>query len=213
LRVFVSMHGFINESVSKITDGIGGALLLLFTLGFTSLVLFPLASSLQWVGSALYILVLLAGGVLFLYRSLAPGVSDAQRASSGMLAGILLWQLLRFTGFPDRIGLIDPGGGLIWVAAALVMGFLWVKVFPLGLRFAFLLLFLNWLGKIYVTSLNINNDLPRLLEQGFSTIRYMGMAGIAVSLWFIIFRSRSILQRKYGAAALYFFVLLSFLLF
>ena len=207
------MHGFINESVSKITDGIGEALLLLFMLGFTSLVLLPLANSFDWIGSAFYIFILLAGGIYFLYRSLAPNTDDARRATSGMITGLLLWQLLRFSGFPARIGLFDSGGVLIWVAAALVTGFLWVKVFPLGLRFVFLLLLLNWLGKIYVTSLDIHGELPRLLEVGFNAIRYVGVAGIAVSLWFIIFRSRNILQRKYGAAALYFFVLLSFLLF
>lgn len=207
------MDGFINESVSKIMDGIGGALQLLLVLACTSLVFLPAVQSLDGIGNILYLVVVIGGGVYFLYRSLAPDQPDARRASSGMLSGLLLWQTLNQSGLSSQLGLFDRNGVLLWVAAALVIIFLWVKVFPLGLRFFTLLLLLNWLGKLYVTRLDLSGNWPVLLETVFSAVRYLGILGIGASVWFILFRSRNVLERKYGAAALYFFVLLSFLLF
>ncbi len=207
------MDGFINESVSKIMDGIGGALQLLLILAFTSLVFLPVTQSLNDIGNILYLIVLLGGGVYFLYRSLAPDQPDARRATSGMLSGLLLWQIINQSGLSGRLGLYESNAALLWVVVALVMVFLWIKVFPLGLRFFTLLLLLNWLGKIYVTRLELSGNWPALLETVFSAVRYLGIFGIGASVWFILFRSRNVLERKYGAAALYFFVLLSFLLF
>ncbi len=207
------MNGFINESVSKIADGIGGALQLLLMLAFTSLVFLPITQTLNTFGTVLYLLILFAGGVFFLYRSLAPNQTDAHRASAGMLSGLLLWQILNHSGLTSRLGLFASNGVLIWLIAALVIVFMWIKVFPLGLRFFTLLLLLNWLGKLYVTRFALHGNWPALLEMVLNAIRYLGILGIGASVWFILFRSRSVLERKYGAAALYFFVLLSFLLF
>ena len=207
------MNGFINESVSKILDGIGGALQLLLILAVTSLIFLPAARSLNTLGEILYLAVLISGGVYFLYKSLTPHQTEARSASFGMLSGLLLWQTINYSGLSGRLGLYDRNGWLFWAAAALVVVFLWIKVFPLSLRFFTLLMLLNWLGKLYVTNLELSGSWPVLLETIFSAFRYLGIAGIAVSVWFILFRSRSVLERKYGAAALYFFVLLSFLLF
>ncbi len=207
------MNGFINESVSKLADGIGGALQLLLMLAFTSLVFLPITRSLNSFGAVLYLLILFAGGVYFLYRSLAPNQSDAHRASAGMLSGLLLWQILNYSGLTHTLGLVESNGAFKWLAAALVIVLLWTRVFPLGLRFFSLLLLLNWLGKLYVTRLTLHGNWPALVEMIFTAIRYLGILGVGVTVWFILFRSNNVLQRKYGAAALYFFVLLSFLLF
>lgn len=90
---------------------------------------------------------------------------------------------------------------------------MWIKVLPLGLRFFTLLLLLKTLGKLYVTRLEMGGNWPALLETVFSALRYLGILGIGVSIWFILFQSHSVLERKYGAAALYFFVLFALLLF
>ena len=207
------MNGFINESVSKIMDGIGGAFQLLLILAFTSVAFLPITQSLNTFGNILYLILLFAGGVFFLYRSLALNQTDAKRASSGMISGLLLWQIISHSGLVGRLGLFSSNGVIIWFISALVIGLLWVKIFPLGLRFFFLLLLLNWLGKLYVTRLDLTGNWPELLEIVFNAFRYLGILGIAVAVWFVLFRSRNVLERKYGAAALYFFVLLSLLLF
>ena len=130
-----------------------------------------------------------------------------------MLSGLLLWQTLNHSGLSGRLGLNDRNGWRLWFAAALVVVFLWVKVFPRSLRFFSLLMLLNWPGKLYVTNLELSGSWPLLLEMVFSVVRYLGILGIAVTVWFILFRNRNILERKYTAAALYFLVMHTFLLF
>ncbi len=207
------MQGFITESASKLSDGIGGTLTLVATAIGTSLFFIPVTNSSSLLIKIAYISLLLLAGFYFLYRSLTMVADDTRRATSGMLSGLLLWQVLRFSGVSAKWGMLDGRGYLLWLAAVLVVGILWKKAFPLGLRFLVLLLLLNWLGSLYVSSGALLRDWTPLWADVFRGLRYLGAAGIAVSTWFILFKSGNCIQRKYGAAVLYFFVLLTFLLF
>jgi hypothetical protein len=128
------MHGFISESVSKITDGLGGTVQLLAALAATTLLFVPVTNTFSIAGKAIYLFMLLAAGIYFLYHSLVPGETDVRRASNGMLSGLLLWQVLRFSGISGRWGLFDPKSYLLWLGAALIVVLFWNKVFPIGLR-------------------------------------------------------------------------------
>lgn len=207
------MQGFITESASKITDGLGSTLKLLTVAAATSLLFVPIARAQSPFLKAAYLGLLLIGGVYFLYRSLAPAATDPARASNGMLSGVLLFQLLHYSGLTQKWGLLDTRGYLIWLAAVLVVGLLWRRVFPTGLRFLLLLVLLNWLGSLYSASGASVGAWGQAWVIGFKSLRYLGAAGIAVTLWFILLKSGNALQRKYGAALLYFFVLFTFLFF
>ncbi|HPS42407.1 MAG TPA: hypothetical protein PK040_07375 [Anaerolineaceae bacterium] len=207
------MQGFITESASKITDGLGSTLKLLTVAAATSLLFMPVNQADNPILKTAYIGMLLLGGVYFLYRSLVPAASDAVRASNGMLSGLLLFQVLRFSGLTQKWGLLDTRGYLIWLVAVLVVGLLWRRAFPTGVRFLVLLVLLNWLGSLYSASGASAADWGQAWQIGFKSLRYLGAAGIAVTLWFILLKSGNALQRKYGAALLYFFVLFTFLFF
>lgn len=207
------MQGFITESASKITDGLGSTLKLLAVAAATSLLFMPVNQADSPILRTAYIGMLLLGGVYFLYRSLVPATSDAVRASNGMLSGLLLFQVLRFSGLTQKWGLLDTRGYLIWLVAVLVVGLLWRRAFPTGVRFLVLLVLLNWLDNLYTASGASAADWGLVWQIGFKSLRYLGAAGIAVTLWFILLKSGNALQRKYVAALLYFFVLFTFLFF
>ena len=207
------MNGFVTESVSKISDGFGSALKLFLLMLLTTLAITPIKSlfGLSGVIGLLVLLFLLAG--YYSYQSLRNQVDESKKAWCGMAAGVLLWQVTRYLPEISGFGWLDKIGVLYWIGLTLITVILWKKVLPTGLRFLFLTFLLNWIGRIYLASFEMTKLWPGLLSSIFPYLRYLGIAGIIASVWWIAARSRNSMERKYGGLILYFCVLLTFLFF
>lgn len=207
------MNGFITESVSKISDGFGSAIKLLAFMLLTTLAIVPIKNYFGLAGILCLLGLLFLLAAYYFYSSLRNQVNDTKKAWCGMAAGVLLWQITRFLPEIPGMGWLDKIGWVYWVGLAAITALLWRKILPIGLRFLLLTFLLNWIGRLYLASLGLGLFSSGFLAVVYSNLRYLGLAGILLSIWWIVTRSRNSLERKYGGLALYFSVLLTFLFF
>lgn len=207
------MNGFITESVSKIADGFGSALKLLAFVVLTTLAFIPLKTHLGLYGVLGLLVVLLLLSLFYIYRSFNPGFEARQKAWCGMAAGALLWQVTRYLPEIPGWGWVSKAGILYWTGAALLTLVLWKNVLNVGGKFTVLTFLLNWIGGIYLATLDRAGVWPQFIAQVYASAHYLGILGILFSIWWIVMRSRNSLERKYGGLALYFSVLFTFLFF
>lgn len=207
------MNGFITESVSKIADGLGSALKLLAFVVLTTLAFIPLKTHLGLYGVVGLLAVLLLLSVYYLYRSCNHQLEDKQKAWCGMAAGALLWQVTRYLPEIPGWGWVSNAGILYWAVAALLTLALWKHVLSVGARFTLLTFLINWIGGIYLATMDRAGLWPQFVAQAYTSAHYLGILGILFSIWWIVMRSRNCLERKYGGLALYFSVLFTFLFF
>jgi hypothetical protein len=207
------MNGFITESVSKIADGFGSALKLLAFMILSTLAFIPLKAHLGVWGIVALLALLLILSLFYFYRSFNHQFEDKQKAWCGMAAGALLWQVTRYLPEIPGWGWVSKAGIIYWAAAALLTLALWKHVLNVGGRLTLLTFLLNWIGGIYLATLDNTGVWPQFIAQVYTSVHYLGIIGILISIWWIVMRSRNSLERKYGGLALYFFVLFTFLFF
>lgn len=207
------MNGFVTESVNKIADGFGSAVKLLLVAVLTSLAFIPIKTYLGSLGIiGLLILFLILAGI-YLRRSVDEHVDERTTAWCGMLAGALFWQVTRF--LPEIPGLewFSMAGLAYWAGASLLTLVLWKKVLSTGIRFLLVTFLLNWIGWLYAFYYQRASIWPDVVASVFQSLHYLGILGVLASIWWIVTRSRNSIERRYGALALYFSVLFSFLIF
>lgn len=207
------MNGFITESVSKISDGFGSALKLLAFLLLSTLAIVPIKTYFGLTGIICLLGLLVLLTAYYLYSSLRHQVNDTKKAWCGMAAGVLLWQITHFLPEVPGMGWLDQIGWVYWVGLTAVTVLLWKKFLPIGVRFLLLTFLLNWIGRLYLGSLGLSLFSSGFFAAVYSNLRYLGLAGILISIWWIVTRSRNSVERKYGGLALYFSILLTFLIF
>jgi hypothetical protein len=208
-----AMSGFITESVSKISDGFGSAIKLLAFAALTTLAIIPIRSMFGIYGVIGLLILLLTLSVFYIYSSLKNQMEDKQKAWCGMAAGILLWQVTRYLPEIPGMGWLDNIGIFYWAGLVLITVVLWKGVLSIGGRFLLLTFLLNWIGRLYLVSKDTLVFRSQLVSSIFSYLNLLGIAGILISIWWIVTRSQNSLERKYCGVVLYFSVLLTFLLF
>ena len=207
------MNGFISESTSKISDGFGTAFFIL-VLYLSTRFVYPLVeTTFGKPGAFIYILILLAAGIFMLARALLTGRQEAQLADAGLTAGVLLWQVTQFSNLLGSSGLFRPGGWLFWLMAVLITTVLWRKVLPIGLRFFMLVFLLFWAGLLYTSTLALITAWPPVFIAIFHAVRAAALAGVLVFLWWIVYRTSNVVERKVCAVGVAFCVLLGVMLF
>jgi hypothetical protein len=205
------MNGFISESTSKISDGFGTAFYIL-VLYFSTRLIYPFVeSTFGKPGVFIYILILLAAGIIMLARALLTSRQDAQLADAGLTAGVLLWQVTQFSNLLGSSGLFEPVGWLFWLMVVLITTVLWRKVLPIGLRFFMLVYLLWWAGLLYANSLILITAWPPAFIASYHALRVTALLGVLFFLWWIVFRTFNPVQRKVCAVGLAFCVLLGLL--
>ncbi len=207
------MNGFITESISKIADGFGSALKLLGFVVLSTLAFIPIKANLGIYGVVGLLAVLLLLSLFYIYRSFNPGFEDRQKAWCGMAAGALLWQVTRYLPEIPGWGWVSKAGILYWAGTVLLTLLLWKRVLSVGARFTLLTFLLNWIGGIYLATMDRAGVWPQFVAQAYGAAHYLGILGILFSIWWIVWRSHNSLERKYGGLALYFSVLFTFLFF
>jgi hypothetical protein len=207
------MNGFISESTSKISDGFGTAFFML-VLYLSTRFVYPLVeTTFGKPGAFIYILILLAAGIFMLARALLTGRQEAQLADAGLTAGVLLWQVTQFSNVLGSSGLFGPSGWLFWLMAVLITTVLWRKVLPIGMRFFILVYLLLWAGLMYSNTLALITGWPPVFIASYHAVRAAALLGVLVFLWWIVYRTSNVVQRKVCAVGLAFCVLLGMLIF
>lgn len=207
------MNGFITESVSKLSDGIGNAIRLLLLYLITSLLVVPVNMFFHRIGVLIYVFILLALGVFELQRSLAIRTSDSRRAWNGMAAGVYFWQVIRFAAQLDSIMLFQQSGIIFWIMGVLVTASIWRRVLPIGLKMVLFTLLACWLGKIYVLGYNFLSNWVPFIVFSYQALRYIVGLGGLLLLVYIIFKSENAERRSYAAILFFTSLLVLFLLF
>lgn len=207
------MNGFVTESVNKIADGFGSALKLLLVAVLTSLAFIPVKTYLGSFGIIGLLILFLFLAVIYLRRSVNKQEDERTSAWCGMLAGAMFWQVTRF--LPEVPGLewFSMTGLAYWTGASLLTLLLWKKVLSTGIRFLLVTFLLNWIGWLYSFYYPRASLWPGMVASTYQSLHYLGILGALASIWWIVTRSRNSIERRYGALALYFFVLFSFLFF
>lgn len=203
------MNGFITESVSKIYDGFGTAAYLLMVTFTTRLLYLPIEEAFGRPGVFIFILLLLATGIFMLGRAFAAEKDENRLAFNGLTAGVLLWQVTRFSNRIGEIGLFNQTGWLIWLTFLLVVLVLWRRIFPVGLRFFSMTFLLLWAGLLYTTTGDLLQTWPPVLIVAYHSVRAIALVGILILTWWIAFRTINPSQRKTCAVLLAFCAMLA----
>jgi hypothetical protein len=207
------MHGFISESTSKISDGLWSAVKLTLLSFLTSLLPQLFGDQVSASARLPLLVLLMAGGIFFLFRSLSNRLPDTNKAMSGMVAGLLLWQSVRFSGFLEQWQFFPTSGYLIWLGSAVLIILFWSRALPVGMRFTLLVIMVHWIGRLLLSSLaswSGTGNSPLLL---LGSTRLVGVIIFVVALLFIVGHSSHPLQRRYAAIGLYSGILMMLLLY
>jgi len=203
------MNGFVTESVSKIYDGFGTAAYLLMLTFTTRLLYLPIEEAFGRAGVFIFILLLLATGIFMLGRAFAAEKDENRLAFNGLTAGVLLWQVTRFSNRIGEIGLFNQTGWLIWLTFLLVVLVLWKRIFPVGLRFFSMTFLLLWAGLLYANTGNLLQTWPAVLIVAYRSVKAFALIGILILIWWIAFRTINPSQRKTCAVLLAFCAMLA----
>ncbi len=204
------MDGFITESVGKISDGFFAAIKLVLGYYLVRLLLVLIERFFGLAGVIVFVILLMAIGAFYLYRSWAIGITDHKRAWRGMLAGLLFWQafvmIADFGSFP----LFERLGVLFWVMLVIVMFTLWKKIQPVGIKMSLAVFLACWMGRIYFTGLPLTSGWMPVLQLAYGSIRWLAVAAGIAAIIYIIYRSRNAVSR--GLAGIVIFGAFLFLL-
>jgi hypothetical protein len=203
------MNGFITESTSKISDGFGTTLFLLALYSATNITYPPVVSSFGRPGVFAYILILLGIGIFMLQRSIAGHGQEEKHSGSGLTAGLLLWQVTRFSNLLGNIGLFNQTGYLVWLMVFLMTLVLWKKLLPLGIKYFTLTFLCHWLGILLVNSQTLIESASPVVQASWLAFRVLGAVGIFVFIGWIVFKAFTPTQRKFCGLGLYFCILLT----
>jgi hypothetical protein len=207
------MNGFITESASKITDGMGNAAKLFLLYALTTLLIVPIQSFIGRPGLLVYIFLLLALGAFEMHRIFVVHTSEPQRAWHGMASGLYFWQVIRYTAKLGNLQLFQMSGMIFWLTILIIVSLLWKKIMTLGMRSAMAVFLVCWLEKLYQTGFAYLVKWSPFFNFGYSALRYIaGFIGL-IALFIIIFRSSELNTRVYSAVTVFgaiLFLLLTF---
>ena len=203
------MNGFITESVSKIYDGFGTAAYLLMLTFTTRLLYLPIEEAFGRAGDFHFYPVTAGNWDIHVGRALAAGNDENRLAFNGLTAGVLLWQVTRFSNRIGEIGLFNQTGWLIWLTLLLIVVVLWKRIFPIGLRFFSMTFLLLWAGLLYANTGNLLQTWPAVLIVAYQSVKAIALIGILILTWWIAFRTINPSQRKACAVLLAFCAMLA----
>jgi hypothetical protein len=188
------------ELKSKLADGLLPALGMSILVVVLTLLVAPLEQLTGRAGLLVLALVLMAGSGYSLDRATVNRYSDVRRAWFGIYGGMLAWKVTAVSG---RIGEIDFSSQavvIILIMLWLLGSVLWRRgVLPLGVRFFLSTYLLNGLAVVLVLAQVGAAKWSPVFAVTLSVSGYLAVAAGAISLWWLLFGSRSPQQRMLSA--------------
>jgi len=190
---------------SKLVDGVLTPLVLVLISVLLALLIRPIEIIFQRPGLFIYTTVLLAFAIMALERCVVPRYSEVGRACWGIVGGVLTWGVIEMSNFIGVQGLTSETGMVSMALVGLIVGVLWRKVLPLGVKFFAVALLGGWIGHmgLYYTDLILNMN-PASSTIGVYPIMGIVIAGIGVIilLW-NFFQSKTRITRLWGGMFLW----------
>ena len=198
---------------SKVYDGLLPAVVMILITLLIPLFISPLENVFGSPGLLVYSVVLLAIGMYSLNRCIIYSLNEITRAWYGMLAGLFLWYAIESV---TRIGQIQTPvvvAFILVILAALVVMTLWKPVFPLGIKFAVMMVMLNWSGRLFIlTQVDFTFGMG-FFQNTVPISGFMGLAGVFFFLLWMFIRADLKIHRMWAAVGVWFSVLLSMIIF
>ena len=193
------------EIKSKLMDGLVAPLFLILITILVALLIKPVEILFQRPGLLVYTVVLLAAAIVSLERSVVLRFPDASRALWGAVGGLLTWNVIELSNLIGTQGLITETGVLLLMLVGLIIGVLWKKILPLGVKFYTVTFLAGWVGHLgtqgikFLLTINKSPDANNTFQViGFSVI---GLC-VMIMVW-IFLQAKSRIQRLWGTVALW----------
>lgn len=189
------------ELRSKLIDGLLTPLVLVLLSVLLALLIRPIDIIFQRPGLLIYTIILLAFAILSLERCVVARYPEPVRAIWGIVGGVFTWGVIEMSNFIGVRGLTSETGMVSMVLVGLIVGVLWRKVLPSGVKFFAVALLGGWVGHmgLYYTNLVVSMN---SVESSYSAYPIIGLVVLGLSLiillWIFV-QSKSRLSRLWGA--------------
>jgi hypothetical protein len=198
---------------SKLYDGILPALvMILLTLSF-NLLFMPVQIVFGTPGLLIYTLVILAGGVYSLGKSVQMRFDEITRAWYGVISGLLLWFAVNTSGRLGESFVSIEVEAVMLLLAVLVITTLWKTVFPLGLRFLALVFLVEWTLRFWL-------GIHAFLAESFEFFRwsyfltgFISLSGLIFFLMWMFLKAESRVHHLWAAVGIWFCTLMVMIVF
>jgi len=193
------------EIRSKLLDGLLAPLVLILITILVALLIRPVEILFQRPGLLVYTVVLLAAAVVSLERSVVLRFPDAVRALWGIVGGLLTWTVIELSTMIGEQGIISQTGVILLMLVGLIVGVLWKKVLPLGVKFYTVTFLGGWIGHLSLNGIRFVLDMNKD-SAAANTIQMIGFSVIGVCviiMGWIFLQSKSRIQRLWGTVALW----------
>jgi hypothetical protein len=177
------------------------------------LVIKPVKTAFGTPGLLVYALGLLAIAMYCFQQALVYRNDEPQRAWYGITGGFLAWSVVLVStnlGFPFLPG---PASAVLLIMLALVVFVMWRNYLPLGARFFFLTLLLNWGGFLVMQAEQVLSRLSPVIFLAYRAAGVLAVLAAVFALIWVLFRSHRRIQRISGALAIWFLLSLAISIF
>ncbi len=185
------------ELRSKLLDGVLAPLVLVLLSILLALIVRPVVIVFSRPGLLVYAVIILAAAVVSLERSVVLRYVDTARAWWGMLGGLLTWTVIDIANMISTNSIASETGVLSMMLVILVVGVLWKRVLPLGVKFFAVTLIGAWATRLGLVGLHFlvqTNSDPGAAN--VFTILGLSVAGLSVLvLAWLFFQSKNRMQR------------------
>lgn len=195
--------GWRYELRSKLMDGVVAAGLLLLLLMLINLMSIPIERTFFGPGLLVYILGLLSVSVIFLERSLPMRYPEWTRAWLGMTGGVLAWGVIDLSHQLGGGTMTGETGILMLILLGTVIGVLWQRVLPLGVRFFVSVVLLNWALSFMMSILQRYASSETWFHTVLQILGYIFLAGAIGAILWLLMHSQRRLQRLIYSLGVY----------
>ena len=150
-------------------------------------------------GLLVYLVSLLGLGVVLLNHAILQTHSEIARGWLGLAGGSVMWFVILLS---EKIGgaqIPGPTVLLLLVIIGLVSAILWKSVFPIGIKFFVLSMFLAAVARLWITSQQLLAPAWPLLNSTLVVSGYVALAALVLILVWMITLSKERTQRLWAA--------------
>ncbi|MEN4043185.1 MAG: hypothetical protein ROW39_12615 [Anaerolineaceae bacterium] len=199
----------IAELRSKVLDGLLPGVLLFLVFVVCLLMVRPVEYIAGRPGVMVYALALLALAMLCLERAVNPQVSEVSRGMHGMAGGSLTWIVVEISYYLGSIAVDTVTGGLIFITIVGITATVWRRGLPMGFQYFCGTFILLWGAELVISSKKFFAAWTMDAELIFTAAGWVFLALAAVAVSLILFKSKTRLERLWGAVLFAFFMILT----
>lgn len=182
---------------SKLVDGLLSFVAMFLLMGVLIVLMKPFQAMGSW-GMWVYLVLMFAGGIGFLWLSIQDRFGDVTNAWLGIVGGMCAWSVTEMGGELGYVAIEDWDGVVLLLLTMATTAVLW-RFFPVGPKFWFVVLFLNWGGHVFIKFQRHILEGQPVLETTFMLSTIVLSLVIVAMLYWIFVRSTTRIQRLWGA--------------